>query len=60
MLLYALLHLTGFHDMTRTELEHFRQLGSRTPGHPERGHTQGVETRPCAASGFGRRTRRRD
>jgi len=44
MLLYALLHLTGYHDMTRIELEHFRQLGSRTPGHPERGHTLGVET----------------
>ncbi len=44
MLLYALLHLTGFHDMTRAELEHFRQLGSRTPGHPERGHAPGIET----------------
>ncbi|HXP75624.1 MAG TPA: transketolase [Stellaceae bacterium] len=44
MLLYALLHLTGYHDMTRTELQHFRQLGSRTPGHPERGHAGGIET----------------
>jgi transketolase len=44
MLLYALLHLTGYADMTRHELERFRQLDSRTAGHPERGHAQGVET----------------
>jgi transketolase len=44
MLLYALLHLTGYHDMTRTELERFRQLGSRTPGHPERNLALGIET----------------
>ncbi len=43
MLLYALLHLTGFPEMTRTQLERFRQLDSKTPGHPERGHTHGVE-----------------
>src|SRR6201989_1383271 len=34
MLLYSLLHLTGYADMTLDELKHFRQLGSRTPGHP--------------------------
>ena len=44
MLLYALLHLTGFPDMTIEELKRFRQLGSRTPGHPEYGHTPGIET----------------
>ncbi len=42
-LLYALLHLTGY-DLPMAELERFRQLGSRTPGHPERGLTPGVET----------------
>ena len=44
MLLYALLHLTGFADMTRAELKRFRQLDSRTAGHPERGHAAGIET----------------
>jgi len=44
MLLYALLHLTGFEAMTLDELQHFRQWGSKTPGHPEYGHTEGVET----------------
>src|SRR5712671_6360503 len=43
MLLYALLHLTGY-DLPMDELRRFRQLGSRTPGHPEHGHTVGVET----------------
>ncbi len=43
MLLYALLHLTG-HDLPLEELRRFRQLGSRTPGHPEAGVTSGVET----------------
>jgi len=43
MLIYALLHLTGY-DLPMSELEKFRQLGSRTPGHPEYGHTPGVET----------------
>ena len=43
MLLYALLHLTGF-DLPLEELQQFRQWGSRTPGHPERGMTAGVET----------------
>ncbi|MGA0610260.1 transketolase [Caldimonas sp. KR1-144] len=43
MLLYALLHLTGY-ALPLDELKRFRQLGSRTPGHPEVGHTAGVET----------------
>jgi transketolase len=42
MLLYSLLHLTGY-DLTMDELKSFRQWGSRTPGHPEVGHTPGVE-----------------
>jgi transketolase len=42
MLLYALLYLTGY-DVTLDDIEHFRQLGSKTPGHPEAGHTPGVE-----------------
>ncbi len=42
MLLYSLLHLTGY-DLTLADLEQFRQWKSRTPGHPERGHTPGVE-----------------
>ncbi|HXQ11509.1 MAG TPA: transketolase [Caulobacteraceae bacterium] len=44
MLLYSLLHLTGFKAMTMAEIEAFRQWGSKTPGHPEYGHTPGVET----------------
>jgi transketolase len=44
MLLYALLYLTGYADMTIDELKRFRQLGSRTAGHPERGHAAGIET----------------
>jgi len=43
MLLYSLLHLTGY-DLPLEELQRFRQRGSRTPGHPERGATPGVET----------------
>lgn len=43
MLLYSLLHLTGY-DLPLEELADFRQWGSRTPGHPEAGHTPGVET----------------
>ncbi|CAB5118141.1 Transketolase (EC [Olavius algarvensis associated proteobacterium Delta 3] len=43
MLLYSLLHLTGY-DLPLEELQRFRQWGSRTPGHPEYGHTPGVET----------------
>src|SRR5262249_38866569 len=41
---YALLHLLGYPDMTLDELQHFRQLGSRTAGHPERGLATGIET----------------
>lgn len=43
MLLYSLLHLAGF-DLPLDELKRFRQLDSMTPGHPEAGHTPGVET----------------
>ncbi len=43
MLLYSLLHLTGY-DLSLEEIKHFRQWGSKTPGHPERGETPGVET----------------
>ncbi|MFT7305709.1 MAG: transketolase [Candidatus Azotimanducaceae bacterium] len=43
MLIYSLLHLTGY-DLPMSELENFRQLGSKTPGHPEYGYTPGVET----------------
>jgi transketolase len=43
MLLYGLLHLTGYLDMTIDELQHFRQLGSKTAGHPERGLAPGIE-----------------
>ncbi len=43
MLLYSLLHLTGY-DLSMQELENFRQIGSKTPGHPEYGYTPGVET----------------
>jgi transketolase len=43
ILLYSLLHLTGYADMTMDELKRFRQLGSKTAGHPERGHATGIE-----------------
>ncbi len=43
MLLYSLLHLTGY-DLSLEEIRNFRQWGSKTPGHPEYGHTPGVET----------------
>jgi len=44
MLLYALLYLTGYPEMTLDELKRFRQLGSRTAGHPEYGEAPGIET----------------
>ena len=44
MLLYALLHLTGYEDMTLEQIKAFRQLGSITAGHPEYGHAKGIET----------------
>jgi transketolase len=44
MLLYALLYLTGYESVTLGELKAFRQWRSKTPGHPEYGHTPGVET----------------
>jgi transketolase len=44
MLLYALLHLTGYADFPLSELKRFRQLGAKTAGHPEFGHGAGVET----------------
>ena len=53
MLLYALLHLTGY-DLPLEQLQQFRQWGSRTPGHPERGVTPGVEvTTGPLGQGFG-------
>jgi transketolase len=44
MLLYSLLHLTGYADMTMAQIKNFRQLGSITAGHPEYGHATGIET----------------
>ncbi len=43
MLLYSMLHLSGY-DVSLDDIKQFRQWGSKTPGHPERGHTAGVET----------------
>ncbi len=43
MLLYSLLYLTGFEDITIEELKNFRQMGARTAGHPEYGHASGIE-----------------
>ena len=43
MLIYSMLHLTGY-DLSLDDLKNFRQAGSKTPGHPEYGHTPGVET----------------
>lgn len=44
MLLYSLLYLTGYEDMTIEDIKQFRQLGSKTAGHPEYGHASGIET----------------
>ena len=44
MLLYALLHLTGYADMTIEQIRNFRQWGAKTAGHPEYGHATGIET----------------
>ncbi len=44
MLLYSLLYLTGYEDITIEEIADFRQLGSKTAGHPEYGHAAGIET----------------
>ena len=44
MLIYALLHLTGYKEATKEQLENFRQWGSKTAGHPEYGHLAGIET----------------
>lgn len=44
MLLYSLLYLTGYPEMTHEQIKAFRQLGSRTAGHPEFGHAPGIET----------------
>jgi transketolase len=44
MLIYSLLHLTGYPDMTMEQIKNFRQLGAITAGHPEYGHASGVET----------------
>ncbi len=44
MLLYSLLHLTGYQDITLEEIRNFRQWGAKTAGHPEYGHAEGIET----------------
>ncbi|MGR6468018.1 transketolase [Rhizobium sp. PAMB 3182] len=44
MLLYSLLYLTGYEDMTIEDIKNFRQLGAKTAGHPEYGHASGIET----------------
>jgi transketolase len=43
MLIYSLLHLTGFKSVSMDDIKNFRQWGSATPGHPEYGHTAGIE-----------------
>lgn len=43
MLQYAILHLSGYEDVTMEEIKNFRQWGSKTPGHPEYGHTNGID-----------------
>ena len=54
MLLYALLHLSGY-DLPMEEIQRFRQLGSRTPGHPEHGLTSGRASATGSASRWRRR-----
>ncbi len=44
MLIYSLLYLTGYEDMTIDDIKNFRQLGAKTAGHPEYGHAEGIET----------------
>ena len=44
MLLYSLLHLFGYGNLSKEDLMNFRQFGSKTPGHPEYGQTPGIET----------------
>ncbi len=44
MMLYSLLHLTGYADMTLKQIKNFRQMGAITAGHPEYGHAKGIET----------------
>ncbi|HBN93632.1 MAG TPA: transketolase, partial [Hyphomonas sp.] len=44
MLIYSLLHLTGYKSVSRDDIRNFRQLGANTPGHPENFVTKGVET----------------
>ena len=54
MLLYGLLHLTGYGDMTLDQLKRFRQFGAKTAGHPEHGHAAGIEaTTGPLGQGFG-------
>ena len=53
MLLYSLLHLTGYPGMTIEQVRNFRQTGSLTPGHPETGHTPGVEMTTTGPLGQG-------
>jgi transketolase len=58
MLQYALLHLTGYDSVTIEDIKQFRQLGSRTPGHPENTVTAGVEVTTGSSAPARRATRR--